>query len=92
MTTANEYREQLAALKTNVSTGVAEFVRGGYVTREQGNQFLAAVGLEVPEDEETRAARQELESFQANVRLAVEQAGLSAAYQGEALRRFGINA
>lgn len=92
MTTANQYRDQLAILQANVTNGVAEFVRGGYVTREQGNSFLAAVGLAPAEDEETRTAREELESFQANVRLAVEQAGLSAAYQGEALRRFGINA
>lgn len=92
MTSAQDYRDQLAALQTNVSNGVAEFVRGGYVTREQGNRFLTAVGLEPVEDEATRTARENLESFKANVRLAVDQAGLSASYRDEALRRFGVNA
>lgn len=92
MATAQDYRDQLDARKSAVTAGVDEFVRGGYVTRNQGNEFLTFVGITV-EDEETRAARLELEAFDVRVRegiAAARQRGLSDQYAQEAAHRFGV--
>lgn len=93
MTTATEYREQLDTLKASIPTVVAEFVRGGFVSGAIGREFLTTVGLTPAEDDETRAAREALEAFQAEVRTAVDAVpGMTGDYRREALRRFGINA
>jgi hypothetical protein len=92
MATAQEYRDQLHLLRERVTEGVAAFVRQGHVTRDQADAFLTRVGLALPEDDETRAARLELEEFQTLVRNAINDTVSSELHRSEALRRFGIAA
>lgn len=88
MTTADEYRAEIERLKAAVFTEGETAVRNGEISRANFEAFVAAAGLERPEDDETRAAREELEAFKANLHQA-SRVALPYGTRDAALRRIG---
>lgn len=88
MTTAQEYRDQLDALKARIADTGEAAVRQGHIRREQADSIYTELGLALPEDAETRTAREELEAFQNRVRETVRTVAPSVA--SEALCRLGL--
>lgn len=88
MNTAAEYRAEIERLKAAVTEQGPQAVRAGYITQEAYSQFATAVGIEAPEDEETRAAREELEAFQLRLQQAT-RSFLPNGRRDEALRLIG---
>lgn len=88
MTTADEYRAATARLTANVFTMGEQAVTRGEITRANFEAFVAAAGLAAPEDEETRAAREEHEAFVLRLQQAT-RAALPNGTRDEALRRIG---
>lgn len=90
MSTAQDFRDQLTSLKARVADTTASLVRQGHVTGTTASTFLTGLGLAPVEDAETRAAREELEAFQARVRDAVAAQETDNYRRSQALIRFGL--
>lgn len=90
MSTAQDFRDQLTALKARVADEAAALVRQGHVASTTASAFLTSLGLAPVEDAETRAAREELEAFQAQVRDAVAAQETDRYRRELALSRFGL--
>ena len=63
MTSAAEYRAEIARLKAAVQDQGQRAVEAGYISQEAFDNFAEAVDAK-PEDPEVRAAREELEAYQ----------------------------
>lgn len=88
MTTADEYRAEIVRITAAVFTEGQAAVRNGEISQANFEAFVAAAGVEAPEDEETRQAREALEDLKARLRLA-SRAALPYGTRDAALRRIG---
>lgn len=88
MTTADEFRTEIERLKSAVLTEGRRAVSQGLITEEEFRNFVTGVGVEAPEDEETRAAREELEAYQLTLQRAT-RSFLPTGKRDEALRLIG---
>lgn len=88
MSTAEEIRNELANLKTQVQADVDNYVRQGYVNRGVANEFLTTVGLQV-DDEEAQAARRELDQFRGQLEQAIHRFAPTQ-YRSNARQRWGL--
>lgn len=89
MNTAAEYRAEIERIKSAVAEVGPQAVRAGHVSQDEFQNFANAVGVEQPEDEETRQAREELEAFTLRVQQAT-RTFLPNGSRDEALRRLGV--
>lgn len=88
MTTAAEYRNEIARIKAAIQDQGPQAVAAGYVTDEEFRNFAAAVGA-TPEDAETRAAREELEAYVLRVQQAT-RSFLPRGKRDQALQMIGV--
>lgn len=84
MTTAAEYRTQIEELKASAMS-----LAGQYLTREDQARLAEALGIQAPEDEETRAAREELEALHLTLQRAT-RTFLPHGQRDAALRELGV--